>query len=88
VTTKAEVANAKADRAVEALSGPINADAVDHGWTDESREAALRHLSSGAGTFKRTVSSTQTMLSDGVGGCSNKVFPEASSRISWTLGSG
>jgi hypothetical protein len=44
VATRVEVALAKADLAIEALSGPISADAAEHGWTDESRRDALQVL--------------------------------------------
>jgi len=46
VTTSVEVALAKADLAIEALSNPIGADAAEHGWTDESRRDALQVLKS------------------------------------------
>jgi hypothetical protein len=44
VTSRAEAAVAKADSAIEAISGPIGADAAKHGWTDQNRRLALRHL--------------------------------------------
>jgi hypothetical protein len=44
VTTRAEVAVTKAGLAIDALSGHLAAEARNHGWTDESRQSALRVL--------------------------------------------
>ena len=46
MTTRAEIAATKAALAIDALSGPLDAEAQDHGWTDESRQGALRFLQS------------------------------------------
>ncbi len=45
VTSRAEVAVSKVDLATAALSAPLDAEARDHGWTEESRASALRTLS-------------------------------------------
>lgn len=46
MTTRPEIAVAKAALAIDALSCPLDAEAQNHGWTDESRQTALGFLTS------------------------------------------
>ena len=39
--TRVEVAVVKVEQAIEALSGPMDAETARHGWTIENRETAL-----------------------------------------------
>jgi hypothetical protein len=77
-----EVAVARADLAIEALSGHIDAEAAGPGWTNECREDALLVLGNWRDDLQEDGVVHPTMSWDGVAGLPPKASQELSSPIS------